>query len=226
MPTYGKGRAKRYTPERLSRIGFNRIISRNKKRIQFGKQIGDWKQFRSPLTRVSEGLGIELPEWVRQHASAKKRPLAVLDWACGDGLAIRQLQQRFPEEVHAYGYDHHSHKDWLKDEHVKYIHEDAAKMLRYIKPHSLDVAYSFYGLTHYLHSISLPARIRYIRELVRKLRPGGMFVMNFDSSHLEQADILASALRRTLPRATVDYAIHGRLKRFFVLRIVLNEAAP
>jgi trans-aconitate methyltransferase len=198
MPVYGKGRHNRYSPSHLERKGFGKIIARSEptKKLQHRSEIGEWKQFSSPLSRVSSNIGVNLPGWIQQHHVEAKRPLAVLDWGCGDGATIEEVARRFPTGVHAYGYDHHSHAPWLKSENVKYIHQDAAGMPRYIKKGSMDLIYSHYGLTHLLVEMPVQEGIRYLSGLVAKLKPGGLFAMNIDNGHLLEVVPMVRALAK------------------------------
>ncbi|QQR93010.1 MAG: class I SAM-dependent methyltransferase [Candidatus Iainarchaeum archaeon] len=197
MPLYGKGKlhAWRYSRKR----GLGNIIERDEqKRVRLRQETARWTQFKSPLGRVSTNIGIDIPAWIQRRHAQKRKPLTVLDWGCGDGTTIEQLAKRYPEEVHAYGYDHQSRRTWITSTRVKYIHNDATSMLRYIKKGSMDLIYSHYGLTHLLYGQSLPERIRYTQRLAERLKPGGLFSMNFDSKHEMHIRPVAEALQRLL----------------------------
>ena len=200
MPLYGKGRMGRHDEHYLPKKGFGKIIVRRKpeKRIEHRTEFGEWKQFSSPLSRVSTNLGTDIAGWVRQRFEHTRRPLTVLDWGCGDGKTIEQVTQRFPGIVHAYGYDHRSYAPWLASKNVKYIHQDPGRMPRYIKKGSMDLIYSHYGITHLLQEMRTQDGIEYLHTLVEKLRPGGLFAMNMDAKHVREIAPMVLALKRLL----------------------------
>ncbi len=230
MPVYGKGRVGRYRPEQLEKKGFGKVIFRapGERRTRLRPEEWEWKQFSSPLGRVSQNLGVNLPTWIHARFEQKKKPLTVMDWGCGDGRTIEKLAQRFPNEVHAYGYDHHSREKWISNPHVKFIHQDPERMLRYMKDGSMDLIYSHYGLTHYLSGFTSGIMWReqraYLIALAEKLAPRGMIIFNIDPTQTGEIMPNISLLKQLLPRYAVTYRIHHSGSRpYYVLRITRHE---
>jgi ubiquinone/menaquinone biosynthesis C-methylase UbiE len=127
-----------------------------------------------------------------QGASAQK-PLKVLDVACGTGHLLRMFGAALPSEAKLYGVDLSPHYIARAREviprkmDVSLVCDDAEKLP------FLDGSFDAVTNVFLLHEIPGDVRERVIAEMVRVLKPGGLFVIG-DS--LQLAD--APELRREL----------------------------
>jgi len=121
--------------------------------------------------------------FIDQRIAEMKRPLAVLDWGCGSGVAADELARELGGKARVYGFSKDSYRKWQGIDNVKFIHSSSADLLRYIKPGSLDLIYSFNGLRHYpIEAFDSSGMQNYLNALAGKLSKGGKLVFNFTAA--------------------------------------------
>lgn len=192
MAVFGKGRTG--NPNRMSRLkpfvgrevghvnGRRKLFSRN-------SYVFEQTSFGTISTHFG---GLFHPEsgFIAKRFAQTGQPVRVLDWGCGKAVAIQALAEKFGSKVEAYGFSKDSYRSWKVVENAKLIHATADGLLRYIKPGSMDLIYSYLGLYHH-H----PAP--YISKLVTRLRPGGKLV--FDMPGRAATENLIPKLEEALP---------------------------
>jgi len=95
----------------------------------------------------------------------------VVDWGCGEGIALEQLATEF-DNARCYGYSHTFYGNWGDSKRVKYIHAPSGTLARYLPNDSVDLIYSFNGLSHL--GEELPDEIR---KLTPKLKDTGIILL-------------------------------------------------
>lgn len=202
MPVFGgKNPYLRKSPhgKRLGLV-IERKIRDNEVKRTYRREIGEWRVFDSPLSRINANLGIDIPAWIeRNHESGKT--VRVLDWGCGRGVALRELNRLLGGKIKTYGYDYRSYRAWNTREPTRYVQEEPEKMLRYFKPRTLDLIISHHGVYHYLREKSIDYRANYLAQLAQRLRERGMLISNFNRTPAipdtvqKLRDLLGSAYR-------------------------------
>lgn len=176
MPIFGKGRAKKNLPKKIAgqefvfpgevrRIGKERVV-----RLRAG-----YTDIRNPLEKINEWFGIDLGEEAKRTSHKLGRKIVVVDWGCGKGTAITQLQRECEKEAHCYGFSKDSYDEWIGNSFVKFIQADADDFKRYFKRIPIDLMFSYAGLAHYAVKANLP---EYLIEIKNNFRVGGKLYTN------------------------------------------------
>ncbi len=133
-----------------------------------------------------------IPPMTRFARQQKRRPLRILDVACGTGRTLSQIARALPESrlfgVDLSPYYLKSARERLASvEGVSLVSENAEKL-----PYR-DGYFDIVTSTYLFHELPRKARRQVIREMHRVLRPGGLAVIE-DSAQLEEATDLTPFL--------------------------------
>ncbi|MDP2666710.1 MAG: methyltransferase domain-containing protein [Candidatus Diapherotrites archaeon] len=186
MPVYRSSKPKgKPVPLRVIRV--ERVASQKGKRI-YSRSPFDYTFDHSSLRIVAGELRFDIAGWLR-HRMKKSSRLNVLDWGCGAGLAMGELQREFGPHIQMIGYSKHSYPEWRREEGVIFIHGVDMDLFRYTKRAHLrfDLIYSNMG-TIYLMKDPLPKLVSptspgfetaytYVEKLATLLKPGGIIVL-------------------------------------------------
>lgn len=127
---------------------------------------------------ISLKVGEYIAEW--QPSYARKGPIAAYEIGCGTGITSLAILSARPD-LHLTAIDsepvmleqarlHLAH--WLANDRLKLEEIDALSGLQSLPSDSLDLVASGYAI----HNFLVPYRCEVLREIVRVLRPGGLFV--------------------------------------------------
>ncbi|MCX6802763.1 MAG: class I SAM-dependent methyltransferase [Candidatus Diapherotrites archaeon] len=131
-----------------------------------------WGPENNSLQAINQSLHYSLSKSIRKRITEiRPRPVVVLDWGCGRGVATEEIAKKFGRAVRVYGFADIAHDEWAKSRNVKYIHGVAEDLSRYLKNGSVDLLYSHTGLWHL--SNEFPANLA---KLLPKLAVGGKLV--------------------------------------------------
>lgn len=166
MPVYKKGKRKVVEQRKI-------IREKQKRNKQQSKRVliddPGWAIRRTPLKHIERRLKFPISNYVRDICKRAGNPI-VIDWGCGEGVAINEIARKFPK-AGCYGFSDVSYKNWNKVKKVKFIHATANDFFRYFKNESVDLVYSFLGLDF----IEIRFK-KYIENIVPKLKVGGKIV--------------------------------------------------
>ncbi len=198
MPVYRKGKKARVRKEgkRVIRMGGRRVYSRRQEWALESTQFGVIR-FLFPLIF---GAGHDV---VIERYKAKGSPVVVLDWGCGKGVAANGIAQHYGPLAKVYAYSADSYPEWdtiHADEskpRPKFIHETQLGLLRYFKNGSIDLIYSYAGLTH-LAGMREPTReaMNYFDGLLEKVSKGGKIVFDTELTHPNFATNFEAAFKK------------------------------
>lgn len=182
------------------------IIKRQGKKRILHKHDG-WRTHTSSLQQINQTFGFpskwKLQNVIRRLASVRtsKNPLVVLDWGCGNGRALRELEKMTdPSTTRLLGYSDVSYPEWNKVTRTRIIYENKHDLLRYIKPGSLGVIFSHLGILHLID------KNEYVVELAKKLEIGGLFF-------LDEGQLVKELEKETLERAGIVRILRADIKR-------------
>lgn len=117
-------------------------------------------------------------DFISQRFLEKRKPVVVLDWGCGTGLAASEIAKKYEGKARVYGFSKDSYKEWGGIQNVKLIHATAEDLLRYLKDNSVDLIYSYIGMAHYpIAAFDPEALPNYLEKLGRKVSSGGKIVL-------------------------------------------------
>ncbi|MDJ0852367.1 MAG: class I SAM-dependent methyltransferase [Myxococcota bacterium] len=133
-----------------------------------------------------------IPPMTRFARQQKRRPLRILDVACGTGRTLSQIATALPDSqlfgVDLSPYYLESARERLADvPNVSLVSENAEKL-----PYR-DGYFDIVTSTYLFHELPRKARRTVVNELHRVLRPGGLLVIE-DSAQLEEATDLTPFL--------------------------------
>ena len=211
MPVFGKGRESGRTvlgKKRESRARqkfINREVSRKrqgKKRLYGHTEY--WTDTRCSFAEISIRFPMIFGDlkrdsyFIEERFRKTRKPVVVLDWGCGEGLAISQLAGKYGKKVNAYGFSKDSFENWTKIRNAKLIHATKEDLLQYLKDNSVDLVYSHIGLKYlfpngYRSFVPVEEGVEYLRKLLKKVSPGGKIV--FDA---EQSSVIIEKLKQAL----------------------------
>ena len=153
--------------------------------------------------------------YAHAHDACARRPLRILDVACGTGHFLRMLGAALPTEARFFGLDLSPHyiaraREVLpRDMDVSLVCDNAEKLP--FQDASFDVVTSVF----LLHEIPVEVRARVLAEAARVLKPCGLAVVA-DSIQLPRragAGTRDPRLSRPLPRAVLQELRRGRPRR-------------
>lgn len=112
----------------------------------------------------------KLKEWLPSYFSGT--PKTILDFGCGDGVMTQEVHLQFPDsEVH--GADN-------SPESVKIAQKNYPHLTYHVSTNNLsmldEASFDVILATHVFHHIYFNEHEHYIKELMRVLKPGGVFV--------------------------------------------------
>jgi SAM-dependent methyltransferase len=132
----------------------------------------------------------------REHANAlagiisknqSHKSLQILEWGCGPGRVLQYLQSPSGDNWELSGADYNPRTiDWCRTNlpKIRFFHNDLAPPIP-AKSASFDVIYCISVYTH----LSEPLHYQWIHEILRLLKPGGLFIGTFHGeryrNHLE-----------------------------------------
>ena len=250
MPVYGKGRTHRPAKKKALRRNWGFEVKRKpldwekdylvKKKYLDVRSIGFGVQHTS-LAGVKHGLNFNLSLWVRDRYASTQRPVRVLDLGCGTGRAISQLSKEFGEKIDALGFDQKLYLTWQKNREVRFIHEEADAYRRYFKPESLDLVYSHHGWWHEVNEKKYGLfrergendieHLHQIGVVIKSLRPGGVFVCNFQGFPRKDLREILEYARDHFPDCHAQFRQvyrfhHGKLPILIVRKRPIQKRQP
>lgn len=202
MPVFGKASKARSRTREKRRQFIEKAIYRERgsKRRYYGERV-KWGVENSSMEKIETMLPLIFEEgnFIEERFRQKKKPVVVLDWGCGNGLAIKQFAKKYGKKIRAYGFAKDSYKEWLKTRSVKFIHATANDLLRYLKDDSVDLVYSYLGLRFMFGTTSKSAMqkgISYTKKLLKKIKPGGKIVLYMPISEEGENRFILASLRK------------------------------
>ena len=175
MPIFGRGRRRndlRFTGTQIVRTGKVKSYPRR----EF------WNDEISTLSRVETEFGYSLTNFIRKrfarnnHSKGTAKPVVVLDWGCGAGIALHMLDEIFGRQVELYGFSKDHYAEWSgNSKNIAFIQETANNSPRFFKERSIDLIYSFFGINHLLGSQNF---YELLGQLLKKLSKKGRFVIS------------------------------------------------
>lgn len=132
------------------------------------------------LGLVSHELAFDIKKFVQREIT-KGKPVNVLDWGCGEGIAVQKLAKLFPT-THVVGFSKHAYPQWRKNAGPTYIHGIEKDLFRYTQRARLrfNLIYSQMGTLHLDSSSAF--RVQYLEQLATLLKPGGVMVLGTHGS--------------------------------------------
>jgi hypothetical protein len=137
-----------------------------------------WKIINTPLSE----LHLPVVEAVQGRIAAGETEPVVVEWGCGDGTAIEELAERFPQ-ARCYGYAREHYKKWDNSTSVKYIHAPTGELRRYLKDETVDVVYSRMAMGYLQRNPEVYHRE--IEGLIPKLKHGGSMILDKMSAEFD-----------------------------------------
>jgi SAM-dependent methyltransferase len=190
MPVYGRGRTKRKIPAR-KKLGTQLVRTAMGKRA-YVKRHG-WLKTERSLFQIEEDLYFPIEKWAKERFNQTKKPVVVLDWGCGQGKAIGEVARKLNEKVKCYGFSKDSYGRWHRNSRVKFIHETADGLLRYLKAGSVDLIFSGLGIHHLPVLLQPGGTEAYLWRLSEKLSLGGVLVSDFSPREWDPRSLLEDA---------------------------------
>ncbi len=127
-------------------------------------------------------------DFIERRFGETGKPVAVLDWGCGIGVAIREFVDKHGEKIRPYGYGKDSYAAWSHGEKVPFIQATAKDLLKYLKKIGpVDLIYSNIGLGWLFPIEGTPRReipqvikegVNYVERLVEFVAPKGKIAFN------------------------------------------------
>lgn len=118
------------------------------------------------------------------------RPLDILEWGCGPARVLQFLDSPSGRQWKLYGSDYNSKTvDWCRNNlpHIGFFNNELEPPLQ-AESARFDVIYCISVFTH----LSEPLHYQWINEIVRLLKPGGLFIGTFHGQnyrdHLNQEE--------------------------------------
>jgi SAM-dependent methyltransferase len=184
---------------------------------------------------VSRNLATDIFSWIRHRKALTRQTVRVVDFGCGDGRTAERLARTLGGGVDVIGVDNSPVSRLESRRHARFVESDFSDSLRYFPPRSLDLAYSHYGVYHYdfIHHSSKNSSLLFLERLVKKMRPGGMIVINAPLWDPYLRNRYLAKLRSCLPGCHVtkmapQFTFFGIIRKLFrgsddaiVLRIIV-----
>lgn len=113
-----------------------------------------WNYETSALVDVEDTLKFRISKFISKKLREKKSPygvskVVVVDWGCGNGTALQDLQRKFGDSVSLFGISVDSYAEWKEPGAITFLQRNAKNSWRYFKPGSVDLMYSHFGLIHF-----------------------------------------------------------------------------
>ncbi len=222
MPVFGKGRQNRVR-HKLLRKGVYRVsVDPNKQPPRQYHTEERWSVRKTPLDKIETNLAFPITRFISNRLRSRKKPVEVLDWGCGTGIAAETLGKKMKDKAIVFGCSADSYTEWADATHVHLLHTTGPDLFRYLKSHSFDLIYSHWGLrnTRYMETNlgqEIGNRAEYIAQLVGKLKKNGKLV--FDIAKGDED--LSTMIRKLLgPHARVEYHEKKHPQANLTLRII------
>lgn len=152
----------------------------------------------SSLPLVERAMDFSVRHWVKSRYATSQKPVRVVDFGCGTGVAITALARKFGKQVDAMGFDRKLYSTWLKNNHVRFVHEEMNSFDRIFKPETVDIVYSYHGLWHPLNE-NPKKRLLFLGKIVRSIKKGGILVCNFQHTSREMRNEVLDYLVENFP---------------------------
>lgn len=173
--------AKRYAELKQAVSKMERGVLKGHARVtQVGNRLrwsvhGGWGFRKTSLLYINSSMGLK-PTWQIERVIAKKiskytpnKPLVVVDWGCGSGVAAEQLQTIFKRApVKVIGYSDVSYPDWeAARKQIDIIWTPKEHLPRFFRKTKIGVVYSHLGLMH-LNPIELQAHLTKLAQVMER----------------------------------------------------------
>lgn len=203
MPVYRKGKRKVVQQKKIIREKQNGDWWQSK-RVLIDDP--DWPITRTSLKDIEQRLMFPISNYTRDLCKKKGSPI-IIDWGCGEGVAIAEISRKFPK-AKCYGFSDISYKSWNKVKKAKFIHDTENDFFTYFKDGSIDFLYSNHGLEH-LKKAGIKVS-DYFKRLIPKMKIGGIFVCQTEvgSDYFESRNDMANFLG-----AHKKLVVHFRLNK-------------
>lgn len=146
--------------------------------------VGPWPIKNTPLRQMSENFGIDVVEWVATRAQSSPHPITVLDWGCGQGVALMDLERalriRGIHNVRYFGFSDVYYHRWNEASAAHtFIFDSGFRYGNYFKAGEIDIMMSYFGWNWWFSHefVKKPGNIsRAYAQLQELLSPQGSFI--------------------------------------------------
>ena len=171
---------------------------------------GPWGSVSADIGVVERSCG-PIRDAIRERIEAGENSPVVVDWGCGNGTALTQIAREIPA-AKCYGLSDQFFDAWKENTHATFIHATVDDFGRYLKPNSVDIAFSRLGIVH----LNYLEQEKQLRMLARALKVGGkIFVDDINQLAFSRLQVMPG-FELTAQRVLLgDYAHSAVLRRIF-----------
>ena len=156
-------------------------VDKDEDGYSINKKIYGWYHEMTPLVSTELRLGVNLIDKILERKNNES--IIVLDWGCGQGVALKQLREFFMnvDKLQLIGLSDIAYRAWNKlPEDISLYWMPAEDMITMGLNGKVDIIYTTYGIHHHFKNLEQEEIKSYLSDIATVLKDGGLLLLDFE----------------------------------------------